>query len=585
MRRRFARAASVVFAAALAALLLLPGLGAAPFDDPGEGQHAEIAREMAATGDWLVPRLNGVRYFDKPPLLYWMGAASFSTVGLHEGAARLWPFLGTVLAAAATAALGARLMGPSGGVLAVGALLSSALFVAYGRYVRPETLFVAAIQWALAALLSGLDEPEPRRARLLTLIGCGALGLAALAKDPIGLLAPLIAVALTLSVHGRLRPVSRWLSVPGVIALLLVGVAWYAIVALRERGFLWYTIVDNHLLNAVRLRQFPDEDVPLGALEFLAVSALGALPWIIPAAFGVASIVRGRLWRNPAEMSWTALALWSVGVFGLFALVPFKLPHYALPAYPAIALLAARTWQAGARGLIVVHLMLFALIAGLLGLAAASDGRAFLGAVLSATDVYTRKEAAVGLAAPFPPWSALAPVVTTCALVFAAGSAALLAVLIARAHRLAPWVVLATMVAAMPAVTTTMSAVAKSRAVRGLALEIRRELGPDDLLVHEGPIENAGALEFYSGRRPILLEATRSVLGFGATFADTREVFWDAERFHREWCTGRRILLVTARAPEQSIAARLPAQSLRLRAIQNGRWLYDSGLRGPRGDC
>ena len=79
---------------ALALALLLPGLGAAPFDDPGEGQHAEIAREILASGDWLTLRLNGVRYFDKPPLLYWLAAGAFAVLGDGEWAARLVPLGG-----------------------------------------------------------------------------------------------------------------------------------------------------------------------------------------------------------------------------------------------------------------------------------------------------------------------------------------------------------------------------------------------------------------------------------------------------------------------------------------------------------
>ncbi|HKZ07017.1 MAG TPA: glycosyltransferase family 39 protein, partial [Methylomirabilota bacterium] len=85
-------AAAVALAAALGALvLLLPGLGRVPFDDPGEGQHAAIAYEAWRSGDFVTLRLNGVRYFDKPPLLYLLEAAAFSMTGLSERAARLAP--------------------------------------------------------------------------------------------------------------------------------------------------------------------------------------------------------------------------------------------------------------------------------------------------------------------------------------------------------------------------------------------------------------------------------------------------------------------------------------------------------------
>ena len=93
------------------------------------------------------------------------------------------PLGGAVLAAAATALLGARLLGPWAGLGAAGALLSSALFVVFGRYVRPETLFVAAIQWGLAGLLLGLAVPaESGRRRVWLLVGCAGLALASLAR-------------------------------------------------------------------------------------------------------------------------------------------------------------------------------------------------------------------------------------------------------------------------------------------------------------------------------------------------------------------------------------------------------------------
>jgi 4-amino-4-deoxy-L-arabinose transferase-like glycosyltransferase len=581
VNHRLASAAPVALSLALAAALLLPGLGAAPFDDPGEGQHAEIAREMAASGQWLSLTLNGVRYLDKPPLLYWLAAAAFSLGGLHEWAARLAPLLGAGLAAAATALLGARLLGTAGGLLAAGALLSSALFLAFGRYLRPETLFVAGIQWGFAGLLLAVSDGEPDRRRRWSLIGCAALGAASLAKDPLGLVGPLLAIGLALALGGRLRPLSRWLPSAGVALLLVIGAGWY-LLELRQPGFAWYTVVDNHLLNAARLRHFPDEDVPLSGVEFLAVSLLGIVPWIIPAALAITSILRRREWRDPGQVAWTALALWAVGVLALFTLLPFRLPHYALPAYPAIALLAARGWREGsARALSAAHLLLFALIATICLLAARGDGRAFVETVFSATDVYTRKEAALGQGGSLPAWSALAPLVARTGLVCAVGCAGLAALSIRRAHGSAGWLVLATMLAAMPAVPAAVSIVAAGRAVAGLSAEVRRQLGPDDLLVHEGPIENSGALELYSGRRPILVEARRSVLGFGATFADAAETFWDAARFRREWCSGRPVLLVTPRDREQSLVSRLPAASARLLFEGNGRWLYRAASPAP----
>jgi 4-amino-4-deoxy-L-arabinose transferase-like glycosyltransferase len=565
-------------AALLGLLLLLPGLGSAPFDDPGEGQHAEIAREAWASGNLLDLRLNGVRYFDKPPLLYWLIALDFSVWGPSEWAARLPSVVGAVAAAAATALLGARLLGPGAGLLAAAALLSCALFAAFGRYVRPETLFAATIQISLTGLLLGVTGGG-RDARRWAIAGCAALGLASLVKDPLGLVAPLAAVAAALAACGRLRPVRRWLPPAGLALMLTLGLGWYAWSALQHPGFLWYAVVDNHILNAVGLRRFPDEDVPLGSGEFLSVAALGAFPWIIPAGLMVVLLIRRRAWRDPGEVPWVALSLWWMGLWGLFTLSAFKLPHYGLPAYPAVTLLATRWWTERAeRGRVpaLVHVALFALLAAALGLAAGSDGRSFVDTVFSATDTYTRKEFAAAQASPLPSWSVLQPLVVRTAWIMGAGAAALAVVAWRRAGRWTGAVVAVTMLAVMPAATRALDLVASARAVTGMAAEVKRLTASGALLAHEGPVENSGALEFYSGRRPVLVDARRSVLGIGATFPDAAGSFWTAEELRAAWLSGRPILLVTPRDPGRSLVATLPSDRVALMRAENGRWLYVS---------
>jgi 4-amino-4-deoxy-L-arabinose transferase-like glycosyltransferase len=580
---------AAVVAVALAALVLLPGLGAAPFDDPGEGQHVQIARELRA-GEWATLRLNGVRYFDKPPFLYWLIAGAFAVFGPGEWAARLVPVGGALLAAAATAVLGARLLGPARGAAAAAALCSCALFVVFGRYVRPETLFVAAIQWGFTGLLLGLGESgdqraagadsrrDERRRRAWLVVGCAGLAVASLAKDPLGLIGPLAAVAGALWLAGRLGAASRRLPWAGIGVLAVVGLGWYVAAAVQNPGFAWYAIVDNHLLNLVQLRHFPDEDVPLSTPEFVAVATLGAFPWTLAAGLEMLAMARRRAWRDPAETPWVALALWALGLLAFFAVARFKLPHYGLVAYPAIALLAMRHWATTRhpRALIAVHLACWAGLAAAAYLAAAGDGRAFSEVMFSATDVYTRKEAAAGQASPLPPWSALAPLLDRAGLIFTAGTAVLLAAFWTRAAGLGLLAVLGAMLALMPAVTAGAGLIASERAVAGLAADLGRRMAPGDLLVHEGPIENSGAIEFYSGRRPALLDGRKSVLGVGATFPEAAGTFWDASALARAWAADRRVFLVTPRAPDRSLVAALPRERVHLLARRNGRWLYSN---------
>jgi 4-amino-4-deoxy-L-arabinose transferase-like glycosyltransferase len=530
--------------------------------------HAEIARELASAAGGLPLTLVGVPYVDKPPLLYALLATAFSVAGASEASARVVSALAALVAVGATAWLGTRLAGARVGFVAGLALVGSLGFFAYGRYVRPDALFVAALALGFALVLTGVVDA--RRGRVA--VGLVVFGLAALAKDPLGVLAPPLAVGLALRLAGRARPLRAWLPWPGVAVAAILAFGWWALAEAATPGFAWYTVVDNHVLNVARARHFPDEDVPLSAAEFMVVALLGAAPWVVPAAGVVAQLARRRAWREPAEVAWVALVLWAVGVLGLTALSPFRLPHYGLPAYPAVALLAARGWRdLGVRWLAAVH----ALLLGALGLACAvawtGDGAVFMAQVLDATDVTTRK-GGLADASALPPWSAFRPIVGAAALVLLGGALALAAAALARARGAAVYATVVTLVLLLPGTAAALSLVSAQRAVRGLAEAIRARAAPDAVVAHEGPIENAGALEWYSGRRPVIVDGRRSVLGFGATRPAARATFWDAAELARAWPGPREVWVLTGRAPERSVVARLAGA--RLVASGGGRRLY-----------
>jgi len=114
--------------------------------------------------------------------------------------------------------------------------------------------------------------------------------------------------------------------------------------------------------------------------------------------------------------------------------------------------------------------------------------------------------------------------------------------------------------------------VAAARTVKPIALELARHAGAADVIVHEGPLENSGALEWYSGRRPMIVDGRRSVLGFGATRSESHDVFWDRTRLASAWTGSGRVWLVTARAEEVSVVSALPGRHLV--ASGGGRRLY-----------
>ena len=133
------------------------------------------------------------------------------------------------------------------------------------------------------------------------------------------------------------------------------------------------------------------------------------------------------------------------------------------------------------------------------------------------------------------------------------------------------------MVATMPGVARSLGVVASSRAVRDLARSVARLAGPEDVLAHEGPIENSGALEWYSGRRPVIVDGQRSVLAFGAARPESRDMFWDADRLREAWTSGRRVWVVSVRSPGRSMVASLPGA--RLLGVGGGRTLWVNEIR------
>ena len=227
-----------------------------------------------------------------------------------------------------------------------------------------------------------------------------------------------------------------------------------------------------------------------------------------------------------------------------------------------------------------MHLVLFALIGAGLGWAAASDGRDFIAAVFGISDVYSRKEAAIGQSSPYPPWSIMQPMLAQASVIVLGGAAGLGWAAARRSARAGAAVVAVVMLLLVPLVGRSLAATSSVRTVARMAEEIRGRLAPGDVLVLEGPIENAGAVELYSGRRPVLLDGARSVLGIGATFPDASGSFWSAETFRAAWQSSRPPYLLTGREAARSIVASLPPGSARLLFAHNGRWLYRRTAEG-----
>ena len=552
------------------------GLGAAPFLDPPEGFHAEVALEMALDRDAIAPRIDGVPYFETPPLLYWLLSVSFGAAGVTPLAARLWTALAAVGCAALTARLGVMLGGPRLGLLAGLIVAANLGMFVHGRMVSPEVPFTFCVTLAWAGFaLAYLGD----RRRGLAIFYAG-LGLTALAKGLLAAIAPLLVVAVFFWLT-RERPLSPWVPWWGVLLGAVVALPWYMAMEAKSAGFLGYTLFDSNLYGLTRQRALPDENVPLGSLEFVVVTLLALLPWslALPSAFARAF---QRRWESTVARLWLVLGLWSAAVLGFFVLVPYRLPHSALPAFPALALLVARVWDErvegapSVRALLVPVLALFALVAS--GLVAASVGFSPLPAdALSSFDIATRNLTARGQRSPGAPFEAWTPLFYSGAAIFALGAAALAVAAWRRAVALGVGVTLAATIAFLPAVAANgMTQFARSRSARPLAAALVQRLKPGDLVVHEGAIATSASILLVVPRPVRIVNGLYANLARGAALPDPRDIFWDSPRFEQAWSAPGRHFLISAVDPARSVVRALPPSAVHLIAEAGGRRLYSN---------
>ena len=166
--REYSRSVVAVFWLGLALLWFLP-LGRPHLFDPDEGRYAEIPREMVASGDWVTPRLDAIKYFEKPPLGYWATAAAFELFGQHAWTVRLWPAVSGLLGLMLTFALARRLYDQRAALLAVVVHLRAVL-VDLGSTVPARGLYVTEAEFATldAAIAAWAKAAVPLIRRALT---------------------------------------------------------------------------------------------------------------------------------------------------------------------------------------------------------------------------------------------------------------------------------------------------------------------------------------------------------------------------------------------------------------------------------
>ena len=303
---------------------------------PDEGRYAEIPREMVASGDWLTPRLNGLKYFEKPALQYWATATAYMLFGQHNWTARLWTALTALGGIFAVWFAGKRLFGCSAGRYAALVLSSSMLFVLLGHFNTLDmgvTFFMSA--GLLGFLLAQRDGVASNERRAWMWFTWAALALSVLSKGLIGIVLPGAVLVLYTLIE---RDFSLWRRLQlssGLAIFFAICAPWFIAVSLANPEFAHFFFIHEHFdrfLTKVHGRYRPWWD-------FIPVLLLGMLPWVVVTLDALA-----RAWKLDATTHsgikpQRFLLLWCVFIFVFFSASDSKLPSYILPIFPALALL------------------------------------------------------------------------------------------------------------------------------------------------------------------------------------------------------------------------------------------------------
>ena len=353
----------------IAVLLILCGilffwnLGALGLTDRDEGRNAEAGREMLETGDWMSPTFNYEPRYAKPVLVYWLMSASYKMFGVSEFAARFPSALFGLGLVLMLYLFLTRLRDANTGLLGSLMLALNLQMIGLNRMALTDSVLIFFTTLSLFAFWLGFQTTRERRPWMW--VYYAAMGIATLAKGPVGFLVPLIVVALYLSLTKQWR--SFWQEgrpLAGTALTILIALPWYA-------GMWWlhgseYTAAAQ--ANTVGRFLKPMEGHSFGFLFYLPVLLLGFFPWSGWLLFAWPQTYKS--WRAarktdvtremsgkfadpstviPApsqtdKLDWFAAA-WIFATFVFFTLSSTRLPHYIGPLFPAAAILTASYWS------------------------------------------------------------------------------------------------------------------------------------------------------------------------------------------------------------------------------------------------
>jgi len=576
------------------AAIYMVGLSSAPLLDDADTVHAEAAREMLQRHDWVTLYVNGVRYLEKAPLMYWCVGASYTVFGITEWSTRFPLMLGVLAMILATYGLGRWAFGGEGGFYSGLVLVTALGPFLFTRFLIPDVLVGLWLTLTFWFFLISLEQKRPTRLVCWGLAAVCALNV--LTKGLIGLVFPAGAIGAYLLLTGNLRHVFRLRLFSSAIVFFAVAAPWHILAALRNppqgnmRGFLWFYFVNEHILRFLNKRMPRDYDtVPL--LLFWALLVLWLIPWTVFLPQSLREIPRR--WRQLRERmsrrqcAYLLFFLWNLVIVGFFSFST-RQEYYTIPAIPGMALLVGG-WLARERNspegslerragrISSAVLLLVGVLLGGVGLALLS----FAKTPASGTDLsdLLRKNPQ-DYALSFGHFLDLTPQAMGAfrlpllgfSLAFLLGTIANW--LLRRKGRTdaANGALTLMMVVVLACVSNAFGIFSPIISSKDLALALKSQYRPGDIVVATGLYENASTLNFYTGYRLRSLHIPGGNMWYGAQFPDAPPVWETADSFVAMWRGDQRVFLWT----DQETPAVLQGLTSYVVARRGGKTIYSN---------
>ena len=507
----------IALAAAVVLLYILP-LGTYPLMEPDEGRYAEIPREMIASGNYVTPMLNYVKYFEKPVFLYWMNAASFHIFGQNEFAARIGTALCALAGAGVTAYLGAYVFGVQAGAMAGVVLSTSLLYFVVGTINITDMALSFFLTLAFASFFIA-QRSGKNRWYIPFYLGAA---LAVLTKGLIGFVLPGAVILFYILITRKWKLFYKPLYIPGIILFFAAAVPWFYFVCRDNPDFFRFFFIQEHFLRYMTKMHHRYEPF----WYFIPMIPAGLMPWtaFFFALFSKKSVVRSPEGSEQRDAV-IYLLLWFGVIFLFFSASDSKLIPYIVPCLPPLAILIGadmermvtkRAWH----GWVLQMLCIFG---GLLGTGLIIYPLVGREATVGQTWPIALNTGLPLIFGPFMAWYLTSPkrrdfkmamrMLAFCSLIFIAGLLGIYQI------------------------------VAPTRSMKEISNVIIKEIGPDDTIVAYDEVLQG--IPFYTGRR-VMMVGNPGELKYGSQQPEGRGWFLTKKEFLPMWHSrSRNFILVT----------------------------------------